>query len=110
MDGGQSGRVEQQRCAVHGECRFGALVVVGRLLAQPVAAPSGREVVERPVEAVAAEEPVERLLRALGVLQVAGDGERGQLGGDEGGGVERLLVTSSRSRFGPLAAEMTGQP
>ena len=39
-------------------------IVVGRLLAQPVAAAAGGEVVQRPTEAVAAEEPVECPLRA----------------------------------------------
>ena len=100
VDGGQSGRVEQQRRAVDGERRFGALVVVRRLLAEPVAAAAGREVVERPVEAVAAEEPVERPLRALRVLRIAGDGERGELGRDERRRVERLLVPASRGRLG----------
>ena len=80
------------------ERRLGALVVVRRLLAEPVTAAAGREVVQRLVEPVAAEEPVERPLRTQTVLGVAGDGERGQLRRDEGGGVERLLVARPRGR------------
>ena len=83
----------------NGERRLGALVVVRRLLAEPVAAAAGREVVQRPVEPVAAEEPVERLLRAQPVLRVAGDGERGQLGLDERRRVERLLVAAAGRRL-----------
>ena len=49
-------------------------------------------------------------LRALRVLRIAGDGERGQLGRDERGGVERLLVAGAGSRLGAPAAEVTGQP
>ena len=51
-----------------------------------------REVVERPLQLVATEEPVERLLRAHAVLGVARHGERGELRLDERRGVERLLV------------------
>ena len=63
-----AGRVEQQRGAMEGERRLGSFVVVGVSLAEPVAASAGREVVQRPVEMVAAEEPVERALRASAVL------------------------------------------
>ena len=109
MDGRQSGRVEKQRCTVYGEGRFGALVVVGGLLAEPVAAAAGGKVVERPVQPVPPQEPVERPLRALRVFRIAGDGERGQLGCDEGRSVERLLVAGSGGWFGARSAEVTGQ-
>ena len=56
----QTRRVEHELGAVEGERRLGALVCVQVLLAEAVAAAAGREVVERPVEPVAAEEPVER--------------------------------------------------
>src|SRR5439155_14802356 len=61
-DDGQFRRVERELCAVEGERRFGPFVRVDVLVAEPVAAPAGGEVVERPVEAVASQEPVERCL------------------------------------------------
>ena len=67
----------------------------GRLVAEPVAAAAGREVVQRPLEAVAAEEPVERPRARDAVLGLAGDGERCELGLDERGCVERLLVAAA---------------
>ncbi len=78
-----------------------ALTVV---VAEAVAAAASREVVERPAESVPPQEPVERTLSAHAVHRVAGDRERRQLGLDERGGVQRLLVTGSRSRFGAIAA------
>ena len=80
------------------------------LLAEPVAAAAGGEVVQRPVQAVAAEEPVEGPLRTQPVLRIAADGEGGQLGLDERGRVERLLVARSGSRLVATAAIVSGQP
>ena len=44
------------------------------------------------------------------VLRIAGDGEGGELGLDECGRVERLLVAVSRSRLGATPAAVAGQP
>ncbi len=95
---------------MEGERRLGPFVVVRRLGAEPVAAAAGREVVEGPVEPVAAEKPVERPLRAQPVLGVAGDGERRQFGLDEGGGIQGLLVPGSRRGLGATATTVPGQP
>ena len=86
------GGVEQQSRAMERERRLGALVAVQRLAAEAVAAAAGREVVERQVEAVASEKPLERAPRANAVLGLVRDGERHELRLDEGGSVERLLV------------------
>jgi hypothetical protein len=75
--------------------RLGALVFADRLLAEPVAAAAGREVVERQTEAVSAEEPLERCLGSRAVLGIAGAAESGELGLDERRCVERLLVAGS---------------
>ena len=80
------------------------------VVAEPVAAAAGREVVERPVQPVAAEEPVERAPCADAVLGIAGDGERSELGLDERGRVERLLVARARSRLAALAPVVARQP
>ena len=93
---GQGGRVDHRLGAVERERRLGALVAVQVVDAEAVAAAAGREVVQRPVEAVPPEEPVERRAGADGVLRVAAGGERGQLGLDERAGVERLLVAVAR--------------
>ena len=61
---GERGSVEQQLRAVEGKRRLRALVRVQVVLTEAVAAASGREVVERTIEAVATEEPVERAPRA----------------------------------------------
>ena len=82
-----------------GERRLGALVGVQIVFAQTVAAATGREVVERAVEPVPAEEPVEGALGTGTVLGLARDPERSQLGLDERGCVERLLVAEPRRRL-----------
>jgi hypothetical protein len=64
-------------------CRLGAFVLVARLFAESVAAASGCEVVERSLEAVASEEPLERMRRPNAVLCLSGERERNQLGLDE---------------------------
>ena len=107
---GEPGGVEDERGAVESERRLGALVVVGGLVAEAVAAAAGREVVEGPLESVAAEEPVEGALGAQAVLGVAGDRERRELGLDERRGVERLLVARPGSRLVAVAAAVAGQP
>ena len=58
---------------MEGKRRLGALVRVQVVFAEAVAAAAGREVVERPVEPVAAQEPVERSLGAGAVLGLARD-------------------------------------
>ena len=105
----QAGGVEQQRRSMQRERRLGTLVVVGRLRAEPVTTASGREIVERPVEAVVTEEPIERGLCTHGVLRVAGSRERGQLRRDDRGGVEGLLVPTARRGFTPPATSVAGQ-
>src|SRR4051812_31672616 len=89
---------------MEGERRFRSLVLIERLLAEPVAAAAGREVVQRLLQAVAAEEPLERPRRANSVLGRAGDGERSELGLDQRGGVKRLLVAGARGRLAPTSA------
>ena len=95
---------------VEGERRFGALVVVQIVAAESVAAAAGCEVVERPVQAVAAEEPLECPDRAGAVLSAARDREGAQLGLDERGRVERLLVAGARRGLAPAAAPVPRQP
>ena len=89
--------------------RLGALVAVQRLAAEAVAAAAGREVVERQVQAVAPEKPLERVPRANAVLCLVRDGEGHELGLDEGGGVERLLVAVAGSRLAAAASAVTRQ-
>ena len=110
IDGRQAGDIEQQRRAVEGERRLRPLVVVRRLVPEAVAAASGGEVVQRALQLVAAEEPIERVLRPDPVLRVRCDGERGQLGLDERRGVERLLVPRTRRGLGAVAPTVAGQP
>ena len=78
---------------MEGECGFRSLVVVRGLLAEAVAAPARGEVVERTSQAVAAEEPFERVVCPQSVVRVSGDGKGGQLRLDERRRVERLLVS-----------------
>src|SRR4029453_7059381 len=92
VGGRESGGVEQQLRAMESERGFGALVCVEVGLAETVAAASCCEVVERAVEPIAAQEPVERVARAGSVFPVARRAKRGELRLDECGRVERLLV------------------
>ena len=105
-----AGRVEEQRRVVEGERRLGAFVVVQLLAAEPVAAAARREVVERLLQAVAAQEPLERANCPDAVLGVVGDSEGAQLGFDERGGVERLLVAGARRRLASAAAVVPRKP
>ena len=95
---------------VEGERRLGAFVVVQLVLAEPVAAAARREVVERLLQAVAAQEPLERSNRPDSVLGLVSDSEGTQLGFDERGGVERLLVAGARRRLASAAAVVTRKP
>src|SRR5438876_1056237 len=95
---------------MEGESRFGAFVVVQRFASQAVAAAAGCEVVERSAQAVATEEPFERLAGATSVLPLACDGESGQLRLDQSGGLERLFVAASRRGLAPVSSEVPGQP
>src|SRR5581483_12053304 len=63
-----------------------------------------------PVETVAPEEPLERAPCPDAVLGVVGDRKGGQLGLDERGGIEGLLVARARSRFAVLSTVMAGKP
>ena len=103
-DGGQAGGIEEEGGPVEGKRGLGSLVVVRRLLAEAVAAPARGEVVERTTQAVAAEKPFERVVCPESVVRVSGDGEGGQLGLDERGRVERLLVSLAGSELGAAAA------
>ena len=91
-----------------GERRLRTLVGVQILLAEAVAATAGREVVQRSIEPVAAEEPIEGALGAGAVLGLAGDDERRELRLDQGRCIERLLVAASRS--GVAAKTPAGLP
>ena len=91
------------------ERRLGALVAVQRLAAEAVAAAAGREVVERQVQAVASEEPLERVARANAVLGLVRDRERHELGLDERGRVERLLVAVAGGRLLAAASAVARQ-
>ena len=82
-DARQSRRVEHELCAVEGQGRLRAFVLADRLLAEPVAAAAGREVVERQAKPVSAEEPLERGPSSRAVLGIAGAAEGGELGLDE---------------------------
>ena len=109
-DARQAGGVEHELCAVERERRLGAFVLVHVALAETVAATAGREVVERPAETVASEEPLEGALRAGAVLGIAGDDERGELCLDEGRRVERLLVAGARRGLVRAAPFVAGEP
>src|SRR6476646_3983169 len=104
------GCVEEQRRAMEGEGRLGTLVAVDVAAAEPVAAAARREVVQRPVQMVATQEPVERRVRAHAVLPIAGDVERRELSLDERGRVERLLVAKSGCGPAARAPFVTRQP
>ena len=108
-DDGEPGSVERELSAVERERRLGALVSVDLLVAEAVAAASGREVVQRPIEPVASQEPVERGLSSRPVHRIVGRGESSQLGLDERRRIERLLVTLSRSRLVAVPASVAGQ-
>src|SRR5690242_17191690 len=89
---------------MEGERRLRALVLVERLAAESVAAAAGREVVERLLQTVAPEEPLEGARRPEAVIGVGGDREGGKLGLDHRGRVERLLVTGAGGRLLPASA------
>src|SRR6478752_9624671 len=105
-----AGRVEEQRRVVEGERRLGAFIVVQLLSPEPVAAAARREVVERLLQAVAAQEPLECSNCPDAVLGVVSDSEGTQLGFDERGGVERLLVAGAWRRLASAAAVVPRKP
>src|SRR5207244_11685754 len=107
--GWRPGGFDGERRAMEGKRRLRPLVVVGRFTAETIAAAAGCEVVERPAEPVATEKPLERVPCAPGMLGVAGDLEGGELGFDQCGGVERLLVAGAWCRVAAVAALMTGE-
>ena len=94
---------------VEGERRFRAFVVVQRVASESVAAAAGRKVVERLLQAVATEKPLERANRPCSVLGLARDAERAQLRLDESCGVDGLFVAGTRRRFASTAAAMAGE-
>src|SRR5689334_594288 len=91
-----------------GERRLRTLVLVERLTAETVAATAGREVVERLLQSVAAEEPFEGAGRPQSVLGRTRDREGRKLRLDERCGVERLVVAGALVRLAPVAAVMPG--
>ena len=95
---------------MEGERRFGAFVHVDRFGAEPVAAAAGREVVERLLQAVASEEPLERARRSDAVLGLVRDCERGELGLDEPCRIERLLVAVTRCGLASAPPAVALQP
>ena len=95
---------------MEGERRLRAFVVVDRLAAEPVAAAAGREVVERPLQAVASEEPLECPRGSRSVTVRARDRECGDLRLDERSRVERLLVAVAGGGFASTPAVMARQP
>ena len=95
---------------MEGERGFGALVCVEVRFAETVAAASCREVVERTVEPIAAKEPVEGITRPPSVVTVPGRGKRTELGLDERGRIERLLVTGPGRRLVATSPVMPRQP
>src|ERR1044071_5151807 len=102
--------VEEQCGVVEGERRLGPFIVVQRIAAEPVAATARREVVERLLQAIAAEEPLECSNRPDSVLGLVCGSEGTQLGFDERGGLERLLVAGARRLLAPSAALVTWEP
>src|SRR5579862_4943887 len=77
------------------ERRLRAFVLVERRTAEAVAATPGCEVVQRFVELVASEEPLECACRTDAVLAGARECEGGQFRLDDRGRVERLLVAAA---------------
>jgi hypothetical protein len=84
--------------------------MVEGVAAEPVAATAGRKVVERPLQAVASQEPLEGERGPDAVLGLVGDRERGQLGLDDRSGVERLLVAVARGGFASAPPVVARQP
>src|SRR5581483_1033799 len=105
-----AGSIEEERGVMESERGFGALIVVQRVATEPVAAAAGCEVVQRPLQPVAAEEPFECADRAGAVLGLTRDGEGAQLGLDERGRIERLLVAHARRRLASPTATVTREP
>ena len=101
---GQAGGVDREVGAVKGQRGLGALVGVHGLVAEAVTAAAGRKVVQRAPEPVPSEEPVERALRAHAVNDFAGERVRRELGLDERGRVERLLVAGARPGLAAVPA------
>ena len=89
---------------VEGERRFRALIVVQCVASEPVAAAAGSEVVERPLQAIAAEEPLECHDGPCSVFAFARDGEGAQFGFDERRGIEGLLVAGAPRSLASAAA------
>src|SRR5581483_11245140 len=77
--------------------------------AQPIAAAACCEVVQRLLEAVAAEEPFERTCRPDPVLGRTGDREGGELGLDQRRRVERLLIARAFRRLVSAASAVTDE-
>src|SRR6187551_1311906 len=94
---------------MEGQRGFGALVFVEIGLAEAVAAASGREVVERAVQPISPQEPVERGACTRSVLPVPRRDERSELGLDERRRVERLLVALAGCGLVAVASTMAWQ-
>ena len=103
----------RQSQAVRGGMRASirALVRVHVILAEPSQQQSARgEVVERAPEPIPSEEPTNAHFARASVNAVAVDRERRQLGLDERGRVERLLVAKPRCGLVAPPAEVPRQP
>jgi hypothetical protein len=108
--GANTGSIEEESRVMEDQGRLCALVVVQCLASESIAAPAGREVVQRPLQAVAAKEPLKGPDRAESVLRLARDGEGAQLGFDERGGVKGLLVASAWRSVASSAPAVTRKP
>ena len=84
---------EQER-----ERRFGALVLIGPIDVQPVAATAGRRVEEPVLQVVLTEEPVERPPRLGQPPPVVADAVRVEARRHHRAGLDRLLVEHRRRR------------
>ena len=95
---------------MEGKRRLGALVCVYVVCSQPVAAAAGGEVIERPAEAVSAQEPLEGALRTSAMVDVSRHRERRQFGLDKRRRIEWLLVTQARGGLGAVTSLVAGKP
>ena len=99
-------RVEHEQRLQEGERRLGSLVDVDRRLAQPVVAATGGEVVDRGVQPVAAEEPLEGADRPASRGLRAGGPKGLGLCLDQRRRVQRLLIAGARVSGSLLAVVM----
>jgi hypothetical protein len=75
-----------------GERGFGALILIGAIGMQAIAASAGGGIVERDLQIVVAEEPIECAPRFLAPAILSRDAIGLQAGGDGGAGFDGLLI------------------